>query len=166
MKMKKWIIGILVMIGLLVGSLGAGAFLAGRPGKAAAAPPAQTTDQCVDDDDSDEAAGTEDMDDVEEEVECGRQDENEADEAGETEVDDGQEDAAADTSDEVTPASTGITADQAQAIAEEANASTTTLTVESDRENGNDIWEVELANGLDVKVDANSGQILLTETRD
>lgn len=166
MKMKKWTIGVLVMIGLLVGSLGAGAFLVGRPGKAAAAPSTQTTDQCVDDDDGAEEADAEDIDDVEEEVECGSQDENEADEAGETEADDGQEDVTADTSDEVAPASTGITADQAQTIAEEANASTTTLAVEFDRENGKSIWEVELANGLDVKVDASSGQIILTETRD
>lgn len=71
-----------------------------------------------------------------------------------------------DQSDETIPASTGITAEEAQAIAEEANAGTTTLAVEFDREGGQDIWEVELANNLDVKVDANSGAILSTEQRD
>jgi uncharacterized membrane protein YkoI len=165
MKMKKWTIGILVMIGLLVGSLGAGALLSGQPGKAAAAPAAQTSDPCANDDDGAEAADTQDMDNVQEEVQCGPQDENEADETGGSEVDDGQE-AVDDTGDEAVPASTGITADQAQTIAEAANPGAATLAVEFDRENGQDIWEVELDNGQDVKVDANSGQILLTETRD
>jgi len=35
-----------------------------------------------------------------------------------------------------------------------------------DWENGKDIWEVELDNGLDVKVDASTGVILLTENCD
>jgi uncharacterized membrane protein YkoI len=153
------------MIGLLVGSLGAGALLAGRPGKAAAAPAVQTTDSCANDDDGAEAADTQDMDNVQEEVECGPQDENGANEAGETEANDGQENAAADTSDEIAPATTGITADQAQTIAESANPGTAALAVEFDHENGQDIWEVELDNGQDVKVDAGSGQILLTEAR-
>jgi uncharacterized membrane protein YkoI len=71
-----------------------------------------------------------------------------------------------DQSDETTPASTGITADEAKKIAEQANAGTSTLAVEFDREGGHDIWEVELDNNLDVKVDAHSGEILLTEQRD
>ena len=69
-------------------------------------------------------------------------------------------------SDEVAPSSTGISAGQAQLIAEAANPGATTLNVEFDREGGKDIWEVELDNGLNVKVDANSGVILLTEKRD
>ncbi len=166
MKTKKRLIGILMLIGLLVGSLGAGAFLAGQPGRAAAAPMLQTTDPCAEDDDSGEAADTADLDDVEEEVECGQQDESEADEAGDMDVEDGHQDADTDESDEAAPADTGISADQAQAIVEAANSDTTTLAVEFDRENGHDIWEVELANGLDVKVDASNGQILGTETRD
>ncbi|MCA9948073.1 MAG: PepSY domain-containing protein [Anaerolineales bacterium] len=209
MKMKKWTIGVLVMAGLLVGGLFGGVILGGLPGRAAAAPAAQTSDPCIEDDDSAEAADTEDVDNVEEEVECGPQDENEADEgnvssaadcanqdddsadaadtedtdnveeevecgpqneneadedsAGE-EAEDGNE--TVDTSDEVVPNDVGVTAVQAQTIAEEANPNTATLAVEFDREGGKDIWEVELDNGLDVKVDANSGQILLTETRD
>ena len=149
MKIKKWTIGVLLMAGLLIGGIGAGTFLTGKPGRAAAAPAAQSADPCTEDDDSAEALDTEDMDDVEEEVQCGPEDENEADEAYET-----------------APTGLTLTAVQAQQIAEEANPGVATLAVEFDRENGHDIWEVELDNGQDVKVDANSGQILLTETRD
>ena len=143
MKIKKWTIGVLLMAGLLIGGIGAGTFLTGQPGRAAA----QTTDPCAEDDDSAEAPDAEDMDDVEEEVQCGPQDEGDA-------------------ADETAPAGLTLTAVQAQQIAEEANPGVATLAVEFDRENGHDIWEVELENGQDVKVDAKSGQILLTETRD
>ena len=149
MKIKKWTIGVLLMAGLLIGGIGAGTFLTGQPGRAAAAPAAQSADPCTEDDDSAEAPDTEDMDDVEEEVQCGPQDENEGDEV-----------------DETAPTGLTLTAVQAQQIAEEANPGVATLAVEFDRENGHDIWEVELDNGQDVKVDANSGEILLTETRD
>jgi len=146
------------VIGLLAGSLGAGAFLAGRPGHAAA----QTADSCAaDDDDSAETAETEDKDDVQEEVECGAQDENEADEANE--IDEANE---ADEADETTPAGLSITADQAQAIVEEANPGATTLAVEYDRENGRDLFEVELDNGQDVTVDVATGEIVAPEARD
>ena len=155
MKIKKWTIGVLLMAGLLIGGIGAGTFLAGQPGRAAAAPAAQATDPCAEDDDSAEAADTEDMDDVEEEVQCGPQDEDEADEAS-----------ASDEADEAAPTGLPLTAVQAQQIAEDANPGVATLAVEFDRENGHDIWEVELDNGQDVKVDANSGEILLTEKRD
>ncbi len=167
MKVNRWTIGVLVMVGLLAGGMLGGIFLAGQTGRAAAAPSAQTTDPCVEDDDSAEAADTEDVDNVEEEVQCGPQDENEVDEANEgQEAQDGSEDAEADTGDEVAPASTGMTAVQAQAIVEKANPGSSTLAVEFDRENGKHIWEVELDNGQDVKVDADSGQIILTEARD
>ncbi len=159
MKIKKWTIGVLMMIGLLAGSLGAGALPVGRPDKAAAAPAAQT-DPCANDNDSAEAVDTADADNVEEEVQCGPQDENEADETG------GVEDAVVDTGDETAPANLAVTAVQARTIAENANPGAATLAVEFDRENGQDIWEVELDNGQDVKVDADSGQILLTEARD
>jgi uncharacterized membrane protein YkoI len=140
-----------------------GILLGGLPGRAAAAPAVQTTDSCVEDDDSAESADTEDVDSVDEQ--CGSQDENEADEANAgQEAEDGNE--AVDTGDAVAPGDLGITAVEAQAIVEKANPNTTTLDVEFDREGGSDIWEVELDNGMDVKVDANSGQILLTETRD
>lgn len=166
MRIKKWTVGVLLMIGLFAGALGAGAILSGQPGKALAAPSAQTSDPCAEDDDGAEVADTADTDDVEEEVQCGPQDENEADEAAGSEVEDGPEDAAADTADETAPANLAITAAQAQTIVEDANPGATTLAVEYDRENGREIWEVELDNGQDVKVDAGSGQILLTEARD
>jgi uncharacterized membrane protein YkoI len=92
--------------------------------------------------------------------ECDQQGENAADANEATEAN-GQ-----DQSDEIAPASTGITADEAQAIAEGANPGSTTLAVEFDREGGQEIWEVELNNNLDVKVDASSGAILSTEQRD
>ncbi len=165
MKAKKWAIGILVLIGLLAGSLAMGAATAGRPGKAAAAPAAQAADPCVENDDGAEAAETDDQDSAE--IECGPQDENEAGETGAAnEAEDGHEDQAADTSDEVAPAGTAITAEQAQAIVEQANPGATTMAVEFDRENGVELFEVELDNGQDVKVDAGSGQIIGVETRD
>ena len=138
-------------------------------------PPA-ATDCNGQDDDAAEAVETEDTDNVEEQ--CGPQDEDldeggEADKADTDEVENEVEDAneaneaaGADEADEVAPADTSVTADEAQAIAEAANPGTATLDVEFDRENGTDIWEVELDNGLDVKVDAASGAILLTEGRD
>lgn len=158
MKLKKWTIGVLVLTGLLVGSLGAGALLAGQPGKAMAAPAAQTADPCANDDDGAEAADTADTDTIEEEVQCGPQDESEADETGGAEAED--------SADAPAPAGLAVTAVQSQTIAEEANPGAATLAVEYDSEGGKDVWEVELDNGQDVKVDAGSGQILLTEARD
>ena len=96
-------------------------------------------------------------------------DTKECDQAGEAEEGDGNEATEVggqDASDEVAPASTGITAQQAQAIVEAANPGAATLNVEFDRESGKEIWEVELDNGLDVKVDATTGEILSTEKRD
>jgi uncharacterized membrane protein YkoI len=106
-----------------------------------------------------------DTDNIEEEVQCGPQDENEADEAGGSEVEDSPENAAADTEDETAPANLAVTADQAQAIVEDANPGVTTLAVEYDHEDGKHFWEVELDSRQDVKVDADSGQILPTEER-
>ncbi|MFQ5420884.1 MAG: PepSY domain-containing protein [Anaerolineae bacterium] len=158
MKLKNLTIGVLVLIGLLVGSLSAGALPAGRPGHAAAAPSAQSTDACAQDDDGQETADTEDKDDVREDVECGTQDESEVDEANEAnEVDE---------ADETAPAGLSLTADEAQAIVEAANPGATTLAVEYDRENGRDLFEVELDNGQDVQVDADTGEIVATEARD
>jgi hypothetical protein len=138
-----------------------------------------STDCNGQDDDAAEAAETEDTDDIEEQ--CGPQDE-EVDEAGEADTDkveneveeaDGVEDAneasevdGVDEADEGTPTSLSVTAEEAQAIVEAANPGAAILNVEFDRENGKDIWEVELDNGLDVKVDTSSGVILLTENRD
>jgi uncharacterized membrane protein YkoI len=107
-----------------------------------------------------EGAGEADDSDVGEaegqgEDETGAQDANEASEAN------GQ-----DQPDEVAPAKTGVTSAEAQAIVEAANPGATALAVEFDREGGRDLWEVELDNGVDVVVDASSGAILYTDTRD
>src|SRR5262245_52297174 len=61
------------------------------------------------------------------------------------------------------PAGNYITAEEAQAIAEGANPGATALHVEFEREGGKEFWEVELDNGIEVMVDATSGQILGTE---
>lgn len=106
---------------------------------------------------------------------CPDIDENETNETGEAEDADSSEcDADAneakesngvDQSDETAPAATGISADEAQAIAETAYPGAAALFVEFDRGLGRDIWEVELDNGLDVQVDADTGEILGTGQR-
>lgn len=163
MVLKKRLVGVFVLVGLLIGSLAAGAIMTGNPGTAAAAPSAQTGADCVEDDDSLETAETEDLDDVEEENECGVQDENEADDDGE---DNDGVDNDVDEADEVAPAGTGISADDARNIALEAFPDATVLEIEFDREGGVDLFEAELADGTDVKIDANSGEILGVEARD
>lgn len=130
----------------------------------------QTTD-CLEDDDANETVDAEDTDNIEEQ--CGDQEgdmgENEGDHEGdaqENNANEADETNGQDTADETASANTGISADQAQTIAETANPGTSTLNVEFDREGGKDLWEVELDNGLDIKVDANTGEIILTEQRD
>jgi len=92
----------------------------------------------------DEGAGEiEDADGVEDE--CGDQN------GGETE--DGDADAAA-------PTGVLVSADQARAIAEAANPGAAARGVEFEREGGGEYWEVELDNGLEVMVDAATGEIL------
>jgi hypothetical protein len=59
-----------------------------------------------------------------------------------------------------------ITADQAQAAAEAANAGAKVIEVKLDDENGVLVYSVQLDNGLDVKVDAGNGSILHTEQAD
>ena len=68
--------------------------------------------------------------------------------------------------DEVAPTNTGITADEAKRIAEEANPGATALELDFDREGGRDMWEVELSNNVEVEVDANTGSILAPEQDD
>lgn len=68
--------------------------------------------------------------------------------------------------DEIAPTNTGITADEAKRLAEEANPGATALSVDFDHEGGHDMWEVELSNNAEVEVDANSGEILATKQND
>jgi len=158
---------------LVVGAMG---FFSYRALAQTSQPPLATDCSAQDDDDAEDADTGSDTDDIEEQ--CGNQSEDE-DEAGDVdngEVENEVEDSAdgneasknqgVDQDDEVAPAGLNITADEAQAIVEIANPGTTTLNVEFDREGGTSIWEVELENGLEVKVDASSGFIMLTEGRD
>lgn len=159
MKLNKRFATILLMVGLLVGGLVAGITLVGRPAPAAA----QSTDACVEDDDSQEAPETEDVDDVQEEVECGPQDENEAGEANEAnEADEANE---VDEASEVAPADwTGLSLDEAKAIAVEANPGTAVVEADFEQEGGTAAYEVELDNGVELTIDALSGEILASES--
>ena len=95
--------------------------------------------------------------------ECGNETE---DESGNGDANEEQESGEQDLSDEIIPTTSGISSEEAQAIAESAYPGASTLNVEFDREWGREIWEVELDNGLDVQVDANTGEILSTGQRD
>jgi uncharacterized membrane protein YkoI len=59
-----------------------------------------------------------------------------------------------------------ITPEQAKAAALEANPGATVVKVELGNENSALVYEVELDNGLEVKVDAGNGAILSTEQED
>jgi uncharacterized membrane protein YkoI len=150
MKINRWIA--LAAIALLV--VGAMGFVSYRV--FATTNPFQTAQNCDPDIEDGETAEAENSD----AEECEQQGEDE------TDANEGTEDNGQDQSDETAPASTRISADEAQAIAEEANPGATTLAVEFDREGDKDIWEVELDNNFDVQVDANNGAILSTEQRD
>lgn len=56
-----------------------------------------------------------------------------------------------------------VTADQARTTALAANPGTTVVKAELGDENGTIVYSVELSNGADVKVDANSGKITATD---
>jgi uncharacterized membrane protein YkoI len=145
MKTNKWIAFALIAL-LVVGAMG---FVSYR---VLASSNLFQSQGCPDteENDANESVEAEDVNSTE----C----ENDANEAEETNGADGSNEAA--------PASTGISADEAQAIAEAAHPGAATLFVEFDREWGRDIWEVELDNGLDVQVDAGTGEILGTEQRE
>ncbi len=59
-----------------------------------------------------------------------------------------------------------ITAEEAKAAAAGASAGATPAAVELDNENGALVYSVEMSNGLEVKVDAGSGQVLHIEQDD
>lgn len=66
----------------------------------------------------------------------------------------------------LTPPQVTITPEQAKAATLAANPGTTAVEVDLDRENGAQVYEVKLDNGLEVKVDASNGTILGTEQED
>jgi len=165
MNANKIVAIVVVLFGLLMGGLGARGFLSQRTASVNAAPAVQPATTCTDDDDIQDEAENE-ADDAHEDAECDKNDAEEANEANETnEVD--QADEADDAG--ALQGQTGITADQARAVAEAANPGAKTLAVELDRFNENGgavLYEVELDNGLDIKVDAADGSIISTEQRD
>jgi uncharacterized membrane protein YkoI len=126
----------IVLFGLLAAGLVGSLFLTQRLLSVNAAPPAQEQNETGEAEDSDEAGDAED------------DDSNEADKAEEATV---------------SPAQTGITADEAKAAAEAAYPGAKTLAVELERENGRVIYEVELDNGLEVIVAADRGDVLGAE---
>lgn len=154
MKINRWIVLALIAV-LVVGAMG---FVSYR---VFASTHLLQTQDCASDTEENEAGETAETEDADA-GEC----ENESeDESGNGDANEAQESNGQDQSDETAPSTTGITADEARAIAEAAYPGTSTLNVEFDREWGKEIWEVELDNGLDVQVDANTGEILGTETR-
>jgi len=156
MKINKWI-ALAVIALLVVGAMGFVSYrvFASTFGSAAS----QDCSLEAQEDNAIESAEAADAN----EQEYGQQEEGEVENGDASEV---VEANGQDTSDEVAPSSTGITADEAQAIVEKENPGAETLAVEFDREGGKDMWEVELVNGMDVKVDATTGEILYTEKRD
>jgi uncharacterized membrane protein YkoI len=157
MKINKTIIIVIVLLGLLVGSWGAGVFLGQWALSANAAPAAQ------EDDDADEAGDVEDND-TDEANEADDASDN-ADDTGDVEDNDADEPNEAD-EDDASPDQAGITPDEAKAAAEAANPGAKALDVDLENENGTILYEVELDNGLEVQVDANNSNILGADQED
>ncbi|MCB8919998.1 MAG: PepSY domain-containing protein [Ardenticatenaceae bacterium] len=139
MKINKRIATTVMLAGLLVGSLGVGLTLTGKPGAAAAAPVQQT--QAVDGDTAQEPFYT-----------------------GSIPMDEAQTDGMSEADESAALQGQAIvSADEAKAAAEAANPGANTVKVELDNENGMLVYSVALDNGLDVKIDAGNAAILHTE---
>lgn len=150
MKLNKRLVGIVVLVGLLVGSLAIGAALAGKPGIAVAAPPAQTNDE-------NEANEAGEKDETNEGSEANEA--NEANEAAETETGEQNEQDGA-----VPKDWTGLTLDEAKAVAEAANPGTAVKDAEFEQESGTAVFEIELDNGVELVIDAVTGDIITSAT--
>lgn len=122
-----------------------------------------TTDNAADDagtgdgngsgnDDAEDGDGTDDGADDGEDGDDVNDDDND-------DVDDNDGDDSSDDGD-TPPAGTPVTVEQARAIAEAANPGTTAVEVNFEQEDGTQRYEVELNNGLEVMVDATSGEII------
>lgn len=61
---------------------------------------------------------------------------------------------------------TQLTPDEAKAAAEAVSPGATATDVDLEREGGKDVYEVQLDNGMEVELDAASGEILETELED
>ena len=174
MKINRFIA--LAAIALLVVA-GLGTIATSSLAKSYHSPAAQAADCSQQDDDSAEIQGAPDTDDVEEQ--CG--DQNEADtESGEeangldtdnveeqvgdqNEADTVEESESAEDAEAAPTGTPAITADEAQTAALTAHSGTVVQT-ELDDENGQLVYSVEFDGGVDVKVDAMTGEVLSTET--
>jgi len=61
---------------------------------------------------------------------------------------------------------TQLTPDEAKAAAEAASPGATATDIDLEREGGRDVYEVQLDNGMEVELDAATGEILETELED
>jgi hypothetical protein len=61
---------------------------------------------------------------------------------------------------------TQLTPDEAKAAAEAVSPGATATDVDLEREGGKDVYEVQLDNGMEVELDAATGEILETELED
>lgn len=145
MKINKRVATVVMLAGLLVGSLGAGLAFTGRPGAAAAAPAQQTQPVAPQTD--------EDGDTTQDPSYTGSIPVDEAQTDGMSEADE----AAA------LQGQAAISAGEAKAAAEAANPGAKAVKVELDNENGVLVYSVALDNGLDVKIDAGDASVLHTE---
>lgn len=148
MKINKKVATVVMLAGLLVGSLGVGLTLTGKLGAAAAAPVQQT--QPVDVPAAEDGDSTQDTSYT-----------------GSIPVDEAQIDGMSETDEAVAlQGQASISADEAKAAAEAANPGAKAAKVELDNENGYLVYSVELDNGLDVKIDAGDATVLHTEQAD
>ncbi|MCA9898767.1 MAG: PepSY domain-containing protein [Ardenticatenaceae bacterium] len=141
MKINKRTATVVMLAGLLLGSLGVGLTLTGKPQAASAQ---QTVPAAEDGDNVQEPSYTGSIP-VDEAQTDGM---NEADEAA------------------ALQGKATISADEAKAAAEAANPGAQAVKVELDNQNGYLVYSVELDNGLDVKIDAGDAAVLHTEQAD
>lgn len=149
----------LMFAGLLIGALAAYA-LTGLPASAAAGASVPTSDACADDDVAGQAereAG--DLGEAED-ADCLADPDN--DTTG-VEGESAGEDSEAERSEGAAPVDTGITAEEARAIAAAAYPGTTVEEIELEQDG---IFDAELSNGTEVRVDATTGSLLSLVTED
>ena len=156
MKINRFVA--LTVIALLVigamGTISVKAFAQSHP-----APAAQTQPCDQEDDDSTEAQDATDTDDIEDQ--CGDQNEADDQEAEDAQAEDTED---GETETVVAPAGvTVITVAQAEAAALAAHPGVVTLT-ELEDENGQWIYTVEFADGVEVEIDAVTGLLLGTDS--
>jgi len=158
------IVAILAVV-ILLGGLTAGSIFAQSSD---ASSPAQTTVQSIADiDDIEEEVGDQNEADMDDETEASNDvDEQQPIYAGTTTVDNSQFEGMSEAEEtDALQAKATISAADAEAIALAANPGTNVVETELDNENGVLVYDVELDNGTEVKIDAGNGQILYTEVR-